>query len=144
MKNLKFLYTLLLFVSVFGFVACGDDDEKDAITPPNNAPTIEGIWRLDIIEEECDTYTVFDKGMAIMFAIGDKEYEYVEYVEYTYDEKKQSLIYYYDDGPYKVNVLSLTSNKLTTVDGDGEYAIWARYDGSIKDLEKQYGIVDKH
>ena len=82
--------------------------------------------------------------MAIMFAIGDKEYEYVEYVEYTYDEKKQSLIYYYDDGPYKVNVLSLTSNKLTTVDGDGEYAIWARYDGSIKDLEKQYGIVDKH
>lgn len=144
MKNLKFLYTFLLFVSVFGFVACGDDDEKDAITPSNNAPTIEGIWRLDIIEEECDTYTVFDKGMAIMFAIGDKEYEYVEYVEYTYDEKKQSLIFYYDDGPYKVNVLSLTSNKLTTVDGDGDYTIWARYDGSIKDLEKQYGIVDKH
>ena len=72
MKNIKFLYPLLFFF-VFSFIACSNDDDKDVTTSSSsdNAPTIEGIWQLDIIEEECGTYTVFDQGMAIIFTIGD-------------------------------------------------------------------------
>ena len=138
MKNLKFLYTLLLFVSVFGFVACGDDDEKDAITPSNNAPTIEGIWMLGDETEEFGFCLVLnsDKTGVIIEGAFDEEKE-TRYFRYTYDSEKMVLtITESGEWPYEIDVYRLTSSQLITIEGDGELCTFSRYNGNIKDLER--------
>lgn len=135
MNKLNFLPFLCLSVMLFAFTSC----ENEGTT---QEPSIEGIWKGVDPTEEHQTYLVLNSdktGIQIVGAIGYKVN--VGHFLYTYDSEKRILTITADDESYDVSVQKLTSTQLVTRLGDEEECLtFSRFNGTINDLEKLFGI----
>ena len=135
MNKLKFLPFLCLSVMLFAFTSCENEGTVQE-------PSIEGIWKCIEPDEQDQIYIVFNSdktGIHIEGVVGYKIN--VGHFLYTYDSEKKVLTITSDDESYDVSVQKLTSTQLVTRLGDEEECLtFSRFNGTINDLEKLFGI----
>ena len=132
MNKLKFLPLLCLSLLFFTLTSCSKEDDN------NNAPaSIEGIWKFATPDEDDYLYWILNKNVLVLVESGDPT---PDYYTYEYDEEEQVLVVVYDiEGPREFKVVELTSNKMKLQAGD-ETGTFTRYNGTLRDLEKELDI----
>ncbi len=118
----KFLF-LLAAVACLGFTACSKDEDDKGSDKKGN---IVGTWVYSEMEDYPDYYFVW----AMMFtengqfadigveSVNGTEYEEEFYGTYTYSGKK--LVLYYEDGDVWEVKATISGNRLTISDEDGD------------------------